>query len=141
MNSTSSVWTLENRFPSEHAKACELIDQVVEQLVQRGWSQADRFAIQMGLEEALTNAIKHGNLNDLQKFVTLRVQLDQHEIRITVADEGLGFRHSRVRDPTRKSNRKRESGRGVALIRFFMDDVHYNESGNQVEMLKRRSTF
>lgn len=139
MTATSAVWTLESRFPSDHGKACELIDQVIEQLVQRGWTQSDRFAIQMGLEEALTNAIKHGNQNDSGKFVTLRVQIDSQEIRIGVEDEGQGFRHSRVRDPTRKSNRKRESGRGVALIRFFMDEVHYNEAGNQLEMVKRRS--
>jgi serine/threonine-protein kinase RsbW len=139
MTTTTSVWTLEIRFPSDHGKACELIDQVIEQLVQRGWPQSDRFAIQMGLEEALTNAIKHGNQNNPRKFITLEVQVDPQEIRIGVADEGPGFPHARVRDPTRKSNRKRESGRGVALIRFFMDEVHYNESGNQLEMVKRRS--
>lgn len=139
MTSPTSVWTLEIRFPSEHGKACELIDLVIEQLAPRGWTQSDRFAIQMGLEEALTNAIKHGNQSDSGKFVTLRVQIDSQEIRIGVEDEGQGFRHSRVPDPTRKSNRKRESGRGVALIRFFMDEVHYNEAGNQLEMVKRRS--
>lgn len=139
MTSPTSVWTLEIRFPSEHGKACELIDQVIEQLALRGWTQSDRFAVQMGLEEALTNAIKHGNQSDSGKFVTLRVQIDSQEIRIGVEDEGQGFRHSRVPDPTRKSNRKRESGRGVALIRFFMDEVHYNEAGNQLEMVKRRS--
>lgn len=139
MTATTSVWKLEYRFPSDHGKACELIDQVIEQLVQRGWPQSDRFAIQMGLEEALTNAIKHGNQNDPGKFITLKVQVDPQEIRIGVADEGQGFRHARVRDPTRKTNRKRESGRGVALIRFFMDQVHYNEAGNQLEMSKRRS--
>lgn len=139
MTATSTVWKLDYRFPSDHGKACELIDQVIEQLVQRGWPQSDRFAIQMGLEEALTNAIKHGNQSDPQKQVTLKVQVDPQEIRIEVVDEGQGFRHSRVPDPTRKTNRKRESGRGVALIRFFMDEVHYNDSGNQLEMVKRRS--
>lgn len=139
MTAPSADWMLEVRFPSDHGKACELIDQVLEQLVQREWPQSDRFAIQMGLEEALTNAIKHGNQNDPQKLVTLKVRIDSIEIRILIADEGQGFRHARVRDPTRKSNRKRESGRGVALIRFFMNEVHYNEAGNQLEMVKHRS--
>lgn len=115
------------------------MDEVIDQLTQRGWSNSDCFAVQLGLEEGLTNAIKHGNQGDPAKFVELKVELDDQEVRIRIIDEGVGFRHQRVRDPTKKSNRKRESGRGVALIRRFMDEVQYHDKGNQLEMVKRRT--
>lgn len=139
MNELSPLWTLECRFPSDHGAACKLMDEVIDQLTQRGWSNSDCFAVQLGLEEGLTNAIRHGNQGDPDKFVELKVELDDELIRIWIVDEGTGFRHQRVRDPTKKSNRKRESGRGVALIRNFMDEVHYHAPGNRLEMVKRRS--
>lgn len=139
MNSASSRWNLECRFASNHGRACELTDEVITQLCQLGWSESDRFAIQLGLEEGLMNAIKHGNLGDSAKFVDLKVEITPEEVYIRIVDEGCGFSSAAVPDPALKGNRRRDSGRGVALIRGFMDWVQYNDCGNQLEMRKRRS--
>jgi serine/threonine-protein kinase RsbW len=139
MNGKSSRWNLECRFASDHGRACELTEEIMTQLRHFGWSESDRFAIQLGLEEGLMNAIKHGNRGDGSKFVELTVEIATDEVYIRIVDEGCGFASQAVPDPTLKVNRRRGSGRGVALIRGFMDWVHYNECGNQLEMRKRRS--
>ncbi|MCE2791797.1 MAG: ATP-binding protein [Planctomycetota bacterium] len=139
MNGTSTLWNLECRFASDHGRACELTEEIIGRLGQLGWSESDRFAVQIGLEEGLMNAIKHGNRGDAGKFVDLKVEVTPDEIYIRIGDEGCGFSSQAVPNPTLKVNRRRDSGRGVALIRGFMDSVQYNDCGNQLEMRKRRS--
>ncbi len=139
MNGIRSNWTLDRRFPSEHERACKFTDQVLKQLQIEGWSDSDRFAVHMGLEEGLMNAIKHGNQSDPRKSVELQVILSDTEVYIRITDEGCGFIATEVPDPTSLENRRKESGRGVALIRGFMDQVEYNERGNQLEMRKYRT--
>lgn len=139
MNDTGSRWNLECRFASDHGRACELTEEVIAKLRQFDWSESDRFAIQLGLEEGLMNAIKHGNRGDKAKFVELQVEIGTEEVYIRIVDEGCGFATQAVPDPALKANRRRDCGRGVALIRGFMDWVQYNDCGNQVEMRKRRS--
>lgn len=139
MNDPRYRWKFERRFASDHRTACDLTEEILAQLVRFGWSESDRFAVQLGLEEGLMNAIKHGNRGDSKKSVTLLVELESDEIFIRIVDEGTGFAAGQVPDPTHKANRRRDSGRGVALIRGFMDSVQYNEPGNQLEMRKRKT--
>ncbi len=139
MNGIRSNWTLERRFPSDHQRACELTEQVLRQLQAEGWSESDCFAVHLGLEEGLMNAIKHGNDSDPGKLVELKVIISDNEVYIRITDEGCGFSCNDVPDPTCLENRRKESGRGVALMRGFMDEVEYSEQGNQLEMRKRRT--
>jgi serine/threonine-protein kinase RsbW len=122
--------------PSDTAEA-RRIQEDVEQLLQaRKASEQEIFSVRLALEEALVNAIKHGNEMDRSKrvFVSYRLHGDRLEVRIT--DEGRGFDPSDVPDPTAIENLERPCGRGLMLMRHYMTEVNYNESGNSVSMAK-----
>lgn len=119
--------------------------------------------IGIALHESLVNAIDHGNLelsSDLkaesdtkyhevatqrrreapycQRRVRVHLRVTPDEARCTVADEGPGFDPSQLPDPTDPANLERVFGRGLLLIRTFMDDVLHNDRGNEITMIKRR---
>ncbi|MCA8996564.1 MAG: ATP-binding protein [Planctomycetaceae bacterium] len=125
-------------------------------------SETDRLRTGVALEEALLNAAYHGNLEvsselrevdharfyDLAKERTqiapymdrrilVDVSIDQAGIRYQVRDEGPGFDPSTLPDPTDPANLERPCGRGLLLMRTFMDEVNYNDCGNEVTMRKR----
>jgi serine/threonine-protein kinase RsbW len=85
------------------------------------------------LSEAVINAIKHGNKKDLTKTVTIIVECDKKEMDIRIEDEGEGFNVNDVEDPTLYENKKKESGRGIFIIKKLMDKMQYNEKGNRVQ--------
>lgn len=95
------------------------------------------FAIKLALEEALTNAVKHGNNNDASKQLMVCYSVTPERTVIMVRDEGRGFKPHRVPDPTSDENLERPSGRGIMLMHAYMTRVHFNRAGNEVWMLKR----
>lgn len=144
-----------------------LIGPLVEHLQQQltGWDEADRLRIGIALDETLVNAMYHGNLevgSDLRQddereyYRTiearakefpycdrrLRVQAEfgLDWLRVEVADEGPGFDPSTLPDPTDPENLDRVSGRGLLLIRTFMDEVTFGERGNRITLFKRRGS-
>lgn len=98
-----------------------------------------RFNIRVALAEALANAILYGNGSDPGKRVELRARYGPRTVEIYVTDQGPGFNPATVPDPTLPENLERTDGRGVFLIRRLMDEVRYNERGNSVCMILRRS--
>src|SRR5271165_5983893 len=86
----------------------------------------DVFSIQLAVEEALVNAIKHGNGMDRSKSVHVSLVLGRKKFRIRIRDEGKGFDPSAVPDPTTPANLERSSGRGLLLMRHYMNEVRYN---------------
>jgi len=98
----------------------------------------DLFALRLSLEEALTNAIRHGNGCDPGKHVHVRYAVTPHQVDIYVADEGRGFDPSEIPDPTTAENIELPSGRGIMLMRAYMNRVEYNPQGNEVHLVKRR---
>lgn len=104
-----------------------------------GFDEHDRFAIKLALEEALANAIKHGNHGDPSKSVTVEFRADPDTISISVEDEGGGFCPSQVADPTLDENLEKPNGRGVMLMRVYMNEVRFNPAGNRVTLVKRRT--
>lgn len=94
--------------------------------------------LQVGLAEALANAMLYGNRNDPEKFVQVEVELDDARVALCVTDEGEGFDPADVPDPTLVPNLQRPGGRGVFLIRKLMDEVEYNERGNSVRLVLYR---
>ena len=68
----------------------------------------------------------------------MSANLTPGEARFVIADEGRGFDVGAVPDPTAPENLARPSGRGIFLMKTFLDDVRYNEAGNEVTLLKRR---
>lgn len=98
---------------------------------------ADRvFDIKLCVEEAVRNAIVHGNHSDKRRSVKISYKIDAHKIVIEVEDEGNGFDHRFVVDPTQGDNVMKNSGRGVYLIKKLMDSVDFNKTGNKIIMTK-----
>ncbi|HMZ81229.1 MAG: ATP-binding protein [Blastocatellia bacterium] len=91
----------------------------------------------VALDEAIANAIKHGNKNDPTKQVSIVAELTPSEAIFTITDEGDGFDLKKLPDPTDPDYIMRPCGRGVMLIYHLMDEVRYNTRGNQVIMVKR----
>jgi len=94
------------------------------------------FSIKLALEEAVMNAIRHGNKHDPAKKVRISYLLKNGTIKISVEDEGCGFDPSRVPNCTEKERLELPHGRGIFLMRSFMDSVDFNEVGNKVVMTK-----
>ncbi len=124
--------------------------------------EADRVRVGMALEEALANALYHGNLElaselrdtpgyrDLilqrrsqspyqDRRIEVEARITRAEAAFAIRDEGAGFDPRALPDPTDPANIEKSNGRGIFLMRAFMDDVLYNEAGNAVVLVKRRS--
>lgn len=86
------------------------------------------------VSEAVINSIEHGNKNDTNKTVTIEVNCDLENIDVKIEDEGSGFDLKEVENPTTKNNVKKESGRGIYIIRTLSDNLKYNQSGNSVQL-------
>jgi serine/threonine-protein kinase RsbW len=125
--------------PSDLAEARRVQTLIEEALQANRFTEHDIFAIRLALEEALVNAIKHGNQMDPGKrvFVCYQVSPDRFDVRIT--DEGPGFNPEDVPDPTEPENIEKPCGRGLLLIRGFMTSVQYHGRGNIVTMSKVRN--
>lgn len=122
--------------PSDTAEARRIQDDI-ERLVQgRKASDQEVFSVRLALEEALVNAIKHGNEMDKTKRVWVSYRLHGDRLEVRVTDEGKGFDPMDVPDPTAIENLERPCGRGLMLMRHYMTEVEYNASGNSVSMAK-----
>ncbi len=100
----------------------------------RRFDETHRFGIRTALEEAVSNAFKHGNGDDPAKSVCLECEISDDELTIRIEDEGPGFNPGTVPDPTQQENVEIPAGRGLLLIRAFMTTVHIPPPGNRVEM-------
>ena len=96
-----------------------------------------RLNFRVSLTEALSNAMLYGNDSDPDKRVRVEVIVGEREIKARVTDEGSGFDPAQIPDPTSADNLEKSGGRGLFLMRELMDEVHYNERGNQVTMVLR----
>ncbi len=90
--------------------------------------------IYLCISEAVINSIKHGNKNDLNKSVSIGINCNKNLINVDIEDEGEGFDFKNVEDPTLKSNLKKESGRGILLIKNMCDTLEYNQKGNRLQI-------
>lgn len=132
-------WQKAIDLPSERGSSRLILDELLEQLGHHGWSPSDIFAIQLASEEAITNAIVHGNQLDPAKRVHVSCSVTPAIVRIEVEDQGLGFDPGKVPDCTLEERLDVPSGRGVMLMRSFMTTVAYNTTGNRVTMEKTPS--
>lgn len=122
--------------PSDLGEARLLQDRIEAALQATHYTEHDIFAIKLAVEEALVNAIKHGNQLDPDKHVGVSFRVTADRFDITITDEGPGFNPEDVPDPTAIENIERPCGRGLLLIRGFMTDVQYHGRGNVVTMSK-----
>ncbi len=130
----------EMSIPSDLAEARRIQTVIEEALQASSYSEHDIFSIKLALEEALVNAIKHGNQMDPDKRVIVNYQVTTNRFDIRITDEGNGFNPDDVPDPTAPENLERPCGRGLLLIRGFMTEVVYHGRGNSVSMSKIRES-
>lgn len=110
---------------------------ILEDVEKHGFGPETIFAIKLALEEAMTNAVKHGNANDPDKFVHVRFAVSSECAVIIVRDDGPGFNPADVPDPTAPERLSQPSGRGIMLMGAYMDEVKYRDKGREVYMLKK----
>jgi serine/threonine-protein kinase RsbW len=106
-------------------------------------SEETRHWLLMALREALANAIKHGNRQDLSKRIHLEMDVVGQDLRISIRDEGEGFDPAAVDDPLAPENRLKTSGRGIFYMKTFMDDVRFRKleaGGMEITLTKNLST-
>jgi serine/threonine-protein kinase RsbW len=122
--------------PSDPTEARRVQEQIERLLQDRATSDHDLFGIKLALEEALVNAIKHGNQMDRAKKVHISYRLLPDRFDIHITDEGGGFDPADVPDPTAVENLERPCGRGLMLMRHYMSEVAFTGRGNCVSMCK-----
>jgi serine/threonine-protein kinase RsbW len=106
----------------------------------RACSEQERrldFNFRVGLTEALSNAMLYGNSRDPSKRVLVEVALHGGRIEARITDQGRGFDPSQVPDPTSPENLMKPCGRGLFLMRQLLDEVSFNDQGNQVTLVLR----
>ena len=115
---------------------------VMKQAKRLGFEEDDQHQIGMAVRECMVNAVVHGNRYSSHKRVHLEVLSAAGQITVTIADEGAGFDLNSLPDPLAPENLLRQSGRGILLIRAFMDefDLHRRAGGGtEVRLVKRLS--
>jgi len=122
--------------PSEIRYIRKASERVLKGLVRRRLNASVLFDIRLCVEEAVRNAIVHGNGLDKRLPVKVTYGIDGKRFGITVEDKGRGFNYKRVPDPTKEKNIWRGGGRGVYLINYLMDRVEFNDKGNVIKMVK-----
>lgn len=150
--------------PNDPQLIAPLVSYLQHRVIEIGLTEeSERMRVAVGLEEALVNAMYHGNLElnsqlrdsdshayeqlvherraqspyrDRQVYV--QASLTRESLKFVIRDEGPGFDPRKLPDPTEPANLERVSGRGVFLMRTFMDEVIYNSTGNEVTLLKHR---
>jgi serine/threonine-protein kinase RsbW len=139
MSEVTPGYTVDVEIVSDPAEARKIQEAIEDDLKTHRYCDRDIFGIRLAVEEALINAIKHGNQLDRAKKVRIayRVAVDRFDVLIT--DEGRGFDPHDLPDPTAVENLERPCGRGVMLMRHYMTAVDFRGTGNTVCMSKIRN--
>jgi serine/threonine-protein kinase RsbW len=103
-----------------------------------GLDEDERFRVTMAVREAAVNAVLHGNEYDPAKKITASFENAGDKLVITIADEGKGLDPDTLPDPLAPENLMRGTGRGIFLIRSFMDEVHFRQlhPGTELTLIK-----
>jgi serine/threonine-protein kinase RsbW len=124
---------------SQPKQVAPMIEALIATMKQRDYCERDTFEMSLVMEEALINALKHGNKQNPMKDAWVRWSVDPRRVLVIVEDEGDGFDPTCIPDPTKPENLERPSGRGLFLMRCYTDWMRFNKRGNRVALCKRRS--
>ena len=125
--------------PADPSAIPRIAEGVTAVLREKGWQDADVIAVELSVQEAMANAIRHGCRNDASQQVQCCVMVEASgEVVIVVRDPGTGFDAAAVPDPLSTDNLFKSSGRGVFLINALMDRVEYMDGGREVQMRKKK---
>jgi serine/threonine-protein kinase RsbW len=141
--SRSSILEIDSWMPSKIQAISPLVDRLMRLIEGSRCVQGAEFDVELALREALGNAVTHGNQEDPKKKVHIRCRCGPaNELTIVVRDQGKGFDFGKVAgDSLSSSDPAAVHGRGILLMKAYMDDVHFARGGSEVHMRKRsRST-
>ena len=133
---SNNAWHYTTSFSSVSGAGEAFVDAVLQELERRSWSPKDLFAVQLALEEAIANAVEHGNRRDASKKVDVSAEISVERVLLSVRDEGEGFDESATPNPTLDQNLEIPTGRGLLLIRSFMTNVWLGSGGAKIFMEK-----
>ena len=126
--------------PADPSAIPLVTDGVTHVLQEKGWPEADVMAVELALQEAVANAIRHGCRGDASQQLQCSVSVGEAgEVVITVRDPGAGFDPSKVANPLDPANLLKSSGRGIFLINGLMDEVRFADGGRELQMTKRKA--
>jgi serine/threonine-protein kinase RsbW len=126
--------------PADPRAIPALTDGVTQVLQEKRWDEKDVMAVELALQEAVANAIRHGCRGDATKALQCSVSCDESgEVVITVRDPGAGFDPASVADPLDPANVLKPGGRGIFLINGLMDHVAFADGGREVRMRKKKA--
>jgi len=131
--------TLRFRFPSDFNESRGVRKRILSEIERQHYVPDAIFAITLALDEALINAIKHGNKLDPTKTVKVEATITPTQTEIIIEDEGPGFDRASIPDPTTEDNLHRLHGRGLMLIEAYMDEVEYSNGGRRLRMVRRNA--
>ncbi|MFT4111797.1 ATP-binding protein [Silvibacterium sp.] len=132
------TYTLESSLDSVNK-----VEQTAEEMAKKaGIDEDELFKITMAVREAAVNAVLHGNSYDPEKRITASFENNGKSLVIRIADQGKGLDPETLPDPLAPENLLRGSGRGIFLIRSFMDEVHFRQlhPGTELTLIKHLGT-
>jgi anti-sigma regulatory factor (Ser/Thr protein kinase) len=136
----SSNCEINMTIPATSAGIQTVSEGVMQLLESKKWPEEELVKVDLALQEALANGIRHGCKGDPTKHVQCSVTFNvEGELVIVVRDPGTGFDTSTLPDPLDEANMLKPSGRGVFLINQLMDEVAFRDGGREVAMRKRRA--
>jgi len=131
------AYTLDSTLDSVN-KAEETADSLAQKA---GFAEDDRHKIAMSVREAAVNAVLHGNSYDPHKTITVEYEMTTEKMSIVITDQGVGLDQQGLPDPLAEENLLKSSGRGIFLIRSFMDEVRIRDlnPGTEITLVKHVS--
>jgi serine/threonine-protein kinase RsbW len=137
-HSRSSILEIDFWMPSKIQAISPVVDRLMRLIPESQCVPGDEFDIELVLREALENAVVHGNQEDPRKKVRIRCRCGPgNEISIVVTDQGRGFDFGKIVANGFTSDPASEHGRGIQLMKAYMDEVHFERRGSEVHMRKR----
>lgn len=112
-----------------------LVEKLIDELSQQYSFHSDVYGkLLLAVVEGVNNAIVHGNKMVSEKKVTISYEVESNRISFTIRDEGEGFDHNLLPDPTTPENIERTHGRGVFLMKHLADELAFSDKGNEVKL-------
>jgi serine/threonine-protein kinase RsbW len=137
-DSSELIVRLDIEFPAQMSALAGVVERVMDVIRSEGCGQNKEFEVELGLHEALVNAVVHGCCKDPNKSVQLTVCCDKSRgVLMIVRDPGPGFDVGSIPSPVEGENVFSSGGRGIFLINRLMDEVHFSKRGTEIRMLKR----
>jgi serine/threonine-protein kinase RsbW len=136
MSSSQEPRSIHSELASTLTAYHDLMQKILDTLASFAWTKEHLFGVQMALEEALSNAVRHGNKHDPNKLVHVDCELAPNRFYVKVCDEGQGYDPCKVPDCCADENLEVPGGRGLALMRAYMTRVELSDCGRCVTMEK-----